>query len=199
MSGPGSGGRIEIPLFPLKTVLFPGGPLPLRIFEPRYVDMVSRCMKSGSGFGVVLLREGGETGPARTWEVGTLARIVDFDQLQDGTLGIVASGGGRFILRSVEREKDGLNVGRVDLLEPEAAIPLPERFAELGRLLEGVFGELGPHYRHVRTDFGDAGWVGCRLAELLPIELEHKQHCLELFDPVARLEYLEPLLKNLGQ
>lgn len=190
---------IEIPLFPLKTVLYPGGPLPLRIFEPRYVDMIGRCMKTSSGFGVVLIREGEETGAARTWEVGTMASIVDFDQLQDGTLGIVAVGGGRFILRSARREKDGLNVGRVDLLEPEAAVALPERFADLGRLLEGVFGELGPHYRHVRTDFGDAGWVGFRLAELLPMELPQKQHCLELFDPVARLEYLEPVLKELGQ
>lgn len=194
-----SPGAIEIPLFPLTTVLCPGGPLPLRIFEPRYVDMVSRCMKTGSGFGVVLIREGAETGAARTWDIGTMASIVDFDQLQDGTLGIVALGGARFIVRSVRREKDGLNVGEVDLLEPEAKVPLPERYSELGRLLEGVFGELGPHYRHVRTDFGDAGWVGFRLAELLPIELERKQHCLELFDPVARLEYLEPLLKTLGQ
>lgn len=199
MTGSRRWASIDVPLFPLKTVLFPGGPLPLRIFEPRYVDMIGRCMKSSTGFGVVLIREGEETGTARTWEVGTMATIVDFDQLQDGTLGIVAIGGGRFILRSSHRERDGLNVGRVDLLESEASVPLPERFSDLGRLLEGVFGELGPHYRHVRTDFGDAGWVGFRLAELLPMELEHKQHCLELFDPVARLEYLEPLLKQLGQ
>jgi Lon protease-like protein len=199
LSDPGRSTSIEIPLFPLSTVLFPGGPLPLRIFEPRYVDMIGRCMKSGSGFGVVLIREGQETGPARTWDIGTVASIVDFDQLKDGTLGIVALGGGRFILRGSRREKDGLNVGRVDLLEPEAKVPLPERFADLGRLLEGVFGELGPHYRHVRTDFADAGWVGFRLAELLPIEPDRKQHCLELFDPLARLEYLEPMLRNLGR
>lgn len=199
MNEAGASGSIEVPLFPLNTVLFPGGPLPLRIFEPRYVDMISRCMKSGSGFGVVLIRDTEETGPARMWDVGTMASIVDFDQLQDRTLGIVAQGGGRFILRSARRAKDGLNVGRVGFLEPEAKVPLPERFADLGRLLESVFGELGPHYRHVRTDFGDAGWVGFRLAELLPIELPRKQHCLELFDPIARLEYIEPLLKTLGQ
>ncbi|MEJ2515113.1 MAG: LON peptidase substrate-binding domain-containing protein [Gammaproteobacteria bacterium] len=198
MSGRDSA-SVEIPLFPLGTVLFPGGPLPLRIFEPRYVDMVSRCMKKGSGFGVVLIREGQETGPAQTWELGTIATIVDFDQLKDGTLGIVALGGARFLVRSVRRETDGLNVGTVDLLEPEARVELPARFSDLSRLLEGVFGELGPHYRHVRTDFKDAGWVGFRLAELLPVEVEKKQHCLELFDPIQRLEYVEPLLKSLGQ
>lgn len=191
-------GRLEIPLFPLQTVLFPGGPLPLRIFEPRYVDMVSRCLKTGVGFGVLLIRSGEETGSAATHDIGTVASIVDWDQLSDGTLGVVVLGGARFVLRSARRQEDGLNLGEVELLEPEPTVPLPSRFADMSRLLEGVFEDLGPHYRHVTPDFEDAGWVGCRLAELLPIDIEHKQHCLELFDPVARLEYLEPLLKGLG-
>jgi uncharacterized protein len=192
-------GSIEIPLFPLQTVLFPGGPLPLRIFEPRYVDMISRCLKSGIGFGVVLIQSGEETGPASTHDLGTVATIVDWDQLSDGTLGVVVLGGARFLLRSARRQDDGLQLGVVELLEPEPVASLPERFHDMARLLEGVFEDLGPHYRHVTPDFGDAGWVGCRLAELLPIELEQKQHCLELFDPVGRLEYLEPLLKGLGR
>lgn len=194
MSGP-----LEIPLFPLQTVLFPGGPLPLRIFEPRYVDMVSRCLKSGIGFGVLLIQSGEETGPASTHDLGTVATIVDWDQLNDGTLGVVVLGGARFLLRSARRQDDGLRLGVVELLEPEPVAPLPERFHDMARLLEGVFEDLGPHYRHVTPDFGDAGWVGCRLAELLPIELAQKQHCLELFDPVGRLEFLEPLLKGLGR
>lgn len=190
---------LEIPLFPLQTVLFPGGPLPLRIFEPRYVDMVSRSLKSGIGFGVVLIEAGSETGPATSCELGTVATIVDWDQLSDGTLGVVVLGGARFLIRSAQQQSDGLNVGIVDLLEQEAVVPLPERFHDMARLLEGVFEDLGPHYRHVTPEFDDAGWVGCRLAELLPIDLAHKQHCLELFDPIARLEYLEPLLKGLGR
>lgn len=190
---------LEIPLFPLQAVLFPGGPLPLRIFEPRYVDMISRCLKAGIGFGVALIRDGGETGPATIHEIGTVANIVDWDRLSDGTLGVVVLGGSRFLLRSSRREEDGLNLGVVDLLEAEPVVPLPERFHDMARLLEGVFEDLGPHYRHVEPAFGDASWIGCRLAELLPIELEHKQHCLELSDPIARLEYLEPLLKSLGR
>jgi uncharacterized protein len=189
---------LEIPLFPLQTVLFPGGPLPLRIFEPRYVDMISHCLKTGVGFGVLLIESGSETGPALTHEIGTIARIVDWDQLSDGTLGIVVIGGARFMLRSARRQEDGLNLGVVDLLEAEPAVPLPERFQDMARLLEGVFEDLGPHYQHVTPEFSDSSWVGCRLAELLPVELEHKQRCLELFDPVARLEYLEPLLRRLG-
>jgi Lon protease-like protein len=190
---------LEIPLFPLQTVLFPGGPLPLRIFEPRYVDMISRCLKSGIGFGVLLIRSGSEIGAAQPHDIGTVASIVDWDQLNDGTLGVVVLGGARFMLRSVRRQADGLNLGEVDLLEAEPRVTLPARFEGMARLLEGVFEDLGPHYRHVRPDFGDAGWVGCRLAELLPIELEQKQHCLELSEPVRRLEYLEPLLQGLGR
>lgn len=190
---------LEIPLFPLQTVLFPGGPLPLRIFEPRYIDMISRCLKTDVGFGVLLIRSGGETSPAEPHDIGTIARIVDWDQLSDGTLGVVVVGGGRFLLRRAWRQPDGLNMGAVELLETEPTVLLPERFHDMGRLLQGVFGDLGPHYRHVTPDFGDAGWVGCRLAELLPIELEQKQHCLELSDPLRRLEYLEPLLKGLGR
>ena len=190
---------LELPLFPLQTVLFPGGPLPLRIFEPRYVDMIGRCMKTGVGFGVILIRSGEETGPATTHEFGTVANIVDFDRLPDGTLGVVVVGSSRFMVRSRERQPDGLNVGMVELLDEEPRVALPERFADMARLLESVFDDLGPQYQHVEPDFTDAGWVGCRLAELLPIDLEHKQHCLELFDPVARLEHLEPLLRSLGR
>jgi len=190
---------LELPLFPLQTVLFPGGPLPLRIFEPRYVDMIGRCMKTGLGFGVTLVKSGEETGAASLHDFGTVANIVDFDQLPDGTLGVVVIGGTRFLVRSVQREADGLNVGQVELLEDEPRAILPARFADMARLLESVFEDLGPQYQHVEPDFEDAGWVGCRLAELLPIELEQKQHCLELFDPVARLEYLEPLLQSLGR
>lgn len=193
-----AGTGIRVPLFPLQTVLFPGGPLPLRIFEPRYLDMISRCMKTETGFGIVLVREA-ESSMATTWELGTLARIVDWDQLRDGTLGIVVLGGSRFLIRDTRVEEDGLNTGVVEFLEHETALRLPERFRDLARLIQSVYGELGPHYRHVRPDFDDASWVGFRLAELLPIELDQKQRCLEMFDPLARLEFLQPLLKGLGR
>ena len=190
---------VEIPLFPLQAALFPGGPLPLRIFEPRYVDMISRCLKDGIGFGVLLVKAEPEGDVTGTHELGTVAEIVDWDQLSDGTLGVIVVGDGRFTLRDAWRQDDGLNIGRVEMLAAEPVVPLPERYHDMARLLEGVFEDLGAHYRHVTPDFSDAGWVGFRLAELLPIDIEHKQHCLELFDPVARLAYLEPLLKSLGR
>ncbi len=103
---------VEIPLFPLGTVLFPGGPLPLRIFETRYVDLVSRCLRDGSGFGAVLIREGMEAGgPALTYDVGTYARIVDFSQQPDGLLGIRATGERRFRILARRRAR-GRSPGR---------------------------------------------------------------------------------------
>ena len=104
-----------LPLFPLGTVLFPAGPLALRIFEPRYVDMVGRCMREGSGFAVVLLVEGAEAGGGSltTAAIGTEARIVDFDRLEDGLLGLTCVGQGRLRIVRAWREEDGLNVGEV--------------------------------------------------------------------------------------
>ena len=115
---------MEIPLFPLRTVLYPGGPLPLRIFEQRYLDMISRCMKSESPFGVLLIREGSETGPARTFDVGTLAQITDWYQGSDGLLGVTATGTDRFRRTSERRQDDGLLVGEIfKLIEVANGLP----------------------------------------------------------------------------
>ena len=102
---------MHVPLFPLNAVLFPGGPLPLRIFEPRYLSMVSHCMQTDSPFGVLLIRDGNETGLSTTHHVGTLARITDWYQGSDGLLGITAIGEERFRLISTTRQDDGLNIG----------------------------------------------------------------------------------------
>ena len=188
-----------IPLFPLKTVLFPGGPLPLRIFEPRYLDMISRCLKQGIEFGVVAIRTGTETGAAALYQVGTGARIVDWYQGSDGLLGITALGEKRFALESVNTQHDGLHVGRCRWIKPEPRMRLPDEHAPLSRMLEDVMGDLGHHYQIVDTRYDDASWVGNRLAEILPIGIERKQLCLELNDPIERLAFLRPLLETVRE
>src|SRR5262252_1411285 len=126
---------LEIPLFPLNTVLFPGGVLPLRIFEPRYLDMVKRCMREGSTFGVVLIRSGGETqSSAATYDVGTLAQIVDFDQLPDGLLGITTRGTERFRADQKRVLDDGLHVAEVQKLSADPEVALPEEFSRYAKL-----------------------------------------------------------------
>jgi uncharacterized protein len=189
-------GSAELPLFPLNTVLFVDGPLPLRIFEPRYVDMVRACMRESQPFGVVLIRAGQEAGAVSSAaDVGTSARIVDFDQMPDGLLGITCTGEQKFRVESWRVQSDGLNIGTVTWLPLERAIPLPPEHAHLGALLRRVLPQLGDLYQALPTRFDDSGWVSSRLAEILPISLGDKQECLELDDPLARLERLAPFIR----
>ncbi len=185
---------MRVPLFPLNTVLFPGGPLPLRIFEARYTDMVSECLKQDSPFGVLLIRRGGETGPATTHETGTLARIIDWYQGSDGLLGVTAVGEQRFRLLSSERQADGLNVGEIELLPDEPMTRLPDDYREMAEILSGVLDDLGLLYESLERRLDDAGWVASRFVEILPIDLEQKQQCLERADPAERLEIVHAIL-----
>ena len=179
----------ELALFPLATVLFPGGPLRLRIFEPRYLDMVRRCLRESRAFGVVLILEGAEAGTvASVAATGTSARLVDFDTLPDGLLGIDCVGEQRFRLRRRWQQADGLNLAEVDYLPDDAPCALPAELAHLGELLREVLPQLGDRYTHVTASYEDAGWVGNRWAEVLPLTSAEKQQLLELADPLARLE-----------
>ncbi|MCH9006100.1 MAG: LON peptidase substrate-binding domain-containing protein [Proteobacteria bacterium] len=187
---------MRIPIFPLNTVLFPGGPLPLRIFESRYLDMVSNCLKTDSPFGVLLIREGAEAGLATTHNVGTLARISDWYQGSDGLLGITAIGEQRFRLESSERQSDGLNVGEVELVAAEDSLPLPDEYRALTQILANVLDDLGRLYESSDRRYDDAVWVTYRFLEILPIDLDRKQLSLESSDTVARLKLVDELLDS---
>jgi Lon protease-like protein len=187
----------EIPLFPLNTVLFPGGVLPLRIFEPRYVDMVRRCMREGGEFGIALIREGKEAGgPATTHDVGTVAQIVDFDQTKDGLLGITTRGTQRFRIQSTRRQADGLNLAMIEKLPPEPVVMLPDEYGVLARMLIEALPQMGDYFKHLLPQYDDAAWVSARVAEVMPIPLAVKQQMLEVDDGVERLRLLTPLLRS---
>ena len=196
----------SIPLFPLRTVLFPDGPLPLRIFEPRYLGMIARCMKDNTQFGVVLAASDAESShvdaDSDTFlgnSIGTLATITDWYQGSDGILGITARGGSRLIIRSHHREPDGLFIGDIDLLPAETEVALPTEYAPMAKLLEVIISDLGILYNDIDMRYEDASWIGYRLAEILPIDLDEKQYCLEMSDPLGRIEFLQPLLRSLRQ
>ena len=188
-----------ISLFPLSTVLFPDGPLPLRVFEPRYLDMVSRCLKEDTEFGIVLLSSGSEIGAARTVSIGTRARILDWYMGSDGILGITAVGAERFVLQGVSRQSDGLYVGEVESLAREPACPLPEEYRSMASLLEVIVNDLGKLYDNLDENYTDATWVGYRFAEILPMSTEEKQKCLEMNDALERLRFIRPLLRSIRQ
>ncbi len=187
---------MRVPLFPLNTVLFPGGPLPLRIFEPRYVDMISERMKAEAPFGVLLIRDGHEVGPSTTFETGTLARITDWYQGSDGLLGVTAIGEQRFRLLSSERQPDGLNVGEIEVLEAEPKTGLPPEYSYLPEILGAVLDDLGKLYENLPRDMADATWLSYRFVEILPIDLEQKQQCLESGDTQARLSLVAELIES---
>jgi len=184
-----------VPLFPLATVLFPGGPLPLRVFEPRYLDMVSRCLREDSEFGVVHILDGRDTGEVETAGIGTLARITDWYQGSDGILGVTARGTRKFRLDRRWRQADGLYLGEVERLPDEPSLALPAEYQPMAALLESVIGDLGRLYAPIEKHYDDCAWVGCRLAEILPMAPADKQHCLELTDPLQRLQILRPMLR----
>jgi len=187
----------QLPLFPLNVVLFPDGPLPLRIFETRYIDMVRRCMREGTGFGVVRIDAGPEAGGATDFaDTGTEARIVDFSRLEDGLLGISCVGQQRFRVIETWRESDGLNVARVEDLPAEPALAVPEELQFMPELLRTILPELGDLYASVPQRFDDAAWVGYRFSELLPIDAAARQALLEMIDPLERLAAIAPALRR---
>ena len=185
----------EVPLFPLNTVLFPGGLLPLRVFEQRYLAMAKSCLRDATPFGVCLIREGAEVGAAATPEsVGCLARIVHWDMQQLGLLQIVAQGGRRFRILARRLQSDGLALARIELLAEGADAPVPESLATCRELLERVATEHGERLLAKPYRFDSSAWVSARLAEILPLPLAAKQRLLELDDSLQRLEIVQQLL-----
>ena len=183
---------VELPLFPLSSVLFPGGNLALRIFEPRYLDLVRRCGRTGEGFGICLLKEGGEVGVARaTATIGTEATIIDFAMTDEGLLAITVHGGRRFEILRTRVQPDGLVVGTVRWLCEAPPSLLRSEHHLLSLLLARVMDKAGiDHEGAGKGDLADAAWVGWRLAEWLPLTAADRQRLLELDDADARLQSL---------
>jgi uncharacterized protein len=194
---------LTLPLFPLSTVLFPGGLLPLKIFEQRYIEMAKSCLRDGAPFGVCLITQGEEVATARGAppefaKVGTCARIVDFDMPQFGILHVATHGESRFQVQSHAVTASGLIAGEVTTIAQEKPVPLAEGYAPLARLLELVASRVGPQNFPAERDYGDASWVGYRLAELLPLPLHIKQSMLEINDADVRLKVLQQFLTQQG-
>ncbi|HEX9571366.1 MAG TPA: LON peptidase substrate-binding domain-containing protein [Burkholderiales bacterium] len=190
---------LRVPIFPLNTVLFPGGLLPLRVFEARYMDMTRDCLKRDQPFGVCLIHEGSEVGaPAVPQGIGCLAKILEWDMQQQGILNLKTRGSQRFRILERETSTQGLISADVELIPPEASVAVPEKFAPCARLLEIVVADQGKPVFAEPHAFDDAAWVGYRLTEILPVPLLAKQKLLELTDSLARLSILQRFLESRG-
>lgn len=194
---------MQVPLFPLRTVLFPGGVLPLKIFEQRYVDMAKGCLAEERPFGVCLITKGDEVArpgsPAPEFSaVGTLARIASWDMPQLGILHVGSVGGTRFKVERHASEPSGLIVAQVTEIAAEPAVAMTPAQQPLVKLLELIAARVGPENFPADPDYTDATWVGYRLAEFLPFPLPIKQSMLEINDAGVRLTVLTKFLRDQG-
>lgn len=189
---------MEIPLFPLNAVLFPDGLLSLRVFEPRYMDMVTHALRDGTDFGICLIASGQEVGqPALPQDIGTIARIAEWDMQQLGVLNIKVRGVQRFRILDRRVEDNGLQVAAVETIPNEPTLRLPAKLARLQPLMRVILADAGdavpmPHH------LDDAVWLGNRYAELLPISLMAKQKLMELDDSLLRVETIYQYLEQKG-
>jgi len=189
----------QMPIFPLNTVLFPGGVLGLQVFEARYLDMVTACLRQQSPFGICLAA----TGPAgdphpEPLAIGTLAEILTADMAQAGILQLRVRGGARFRIRSRERQADGLWRAEIELFADVPPLAPPAERLHLLPLLMRIVNDLGPEKMPEPHAYDDAEWVSYRLTEILPVQNLAKQKLLELENPLVRLEILDRYLREHG-
>jgi hypothetical protein len=188
---------LQIPIFPLTTVLYPEGLLPLRIFEQRYLDMTKVCIRDNSVFGVCLIREGLEVGtPAVPHDIGCTARISEWDMPHLGLFQLLTQGEMVFRIQEHWTTKSGLIQAQVQLENPLQPEPLPGEYAELAELLQKIMAKLGAERFPSPARLDDATWVAHRLAELLPLETEVKQRLLESREPVEALSEVKTYLQS---
>ena len=199
----------SLPLFPLGTVLFPGGVLPLRIFEVRYLDMIGKCHKAGAPFGVVSLTQGAEVRQPGASEdfatVGTLATISEYDEPRPGLMMIRASGAQRFRITSRDQLKHGLWIADVESIAPDKDVEIPPDLQVTATALKQLIHSLElksdgkePLPMQAPYRLNDCGWVANRWCELLPLPVSLKQRLMELDNPLVRLELVSDVLAKTG-
>lgn len=198
--------RRDIALFPLRVVLFPGSKLDLQIFERRYVDLVSHCMRNDEGFGVCLLREGEEVireaSKQTIHRTGTYGKIVDWDQLENGLLGITVEGQTKFRIHDCWQADTGVLEANVEFSNADTlqqdAVPLSEEFAALVDLLQNLESHPMVEQKNIQVDYDNLWELGWRLGELIPVDMEQRQDLLELDDPWDRIRAIEQLVSDIA-
>ena len=191
------GVTLELPIFPLGTVLYPDGLLPLRIFEQRYLDMTKVCIRDDAPFGVCLIREGIEVGTAAVpHSIGCTARIAEWDMPHLGLFHLVTHGESVFRILEQWTSKSGLVQAQVELEDQRPPLPLPPEHEILAKLLAKIMAKVGAERFPSPARMDEAAWVSYRLAEVLPLETDARQRLLEARDPLAALGELKVFLES---
>lgn len=179
--------------------LFPGGRLPLQIFETRYIDMVKNCLKKEHGFVIVSIKEGQEVGQSpEVYQVGTYVEIIDWNSLPSGLLGITVEGHQRVNLSSISVENNNQMLATIDFIEAEESISVPSSYSNLIDILKSIKNNPVIHNLNLSINYQNASELSCRLSELLPFNIEDKQALLELQDPIERLDRVQAILDVMG-
>ncbi len=185
---------VQLPLFPLSSVVMPGGTMQLRLFERRYIDMVKNCFRTETGFGICLIREGNEAGvPSEPYPLGTRVSIVDFDQGDDGLLHISVHGDEEFSVLSYAANDSQLLIGEVALLPERAPTAMNGDIEVLASKLELILRYVEPEVSYAENRLDDADWVCHRLLELLPLAPPAKYELLQMQSNKERLDSLAAL------
>jgi hypothetical protein len=196
-----------VPLFPLGTTLFPGGVIALKIFEARYLDMMKRCLRENSPFGVVSILDNkpidsDASALANFSNIGTLAKLEEFDPIQPALYMTKSYGTQRFHVLNIKQESDGLWMGQIELIDADPAIPLPKEHEKVAALLSEIIAIiksedlLGDDAFKIPENLDDCGWVSNRLAELLPLPPAQKNHLLAQSNPRIRLDLISEIIED---
>ena len=186
---------MQLPIFPLNTLVFPGGVLPLRIFETRYLDMVRNCVRGSTEFVVTLAND--RRSAAKSYaNIGTVVSIVDWDTLPDGLLGVTVAGRRRVSIADAEVQSDQLLMADVETIMEDEDLPLDKTFKAWADLIESVLTHLGKPFSELEFQLGSSNWVASRMTEVLPLEASIKQKILEINHPTVRLEHLREALQD---
>jgi len=196
----------EISIFPLRSVAFPGSRIDLQIFERRYIDLVTACLKSNTGFGICLLKQGDEVVVSKTKQtihrIGTLVKIADWDQLENGLLGITVEGTAKFKIEDCWQEDTGLLHANVEFSETDQVggedVPLQDEHSGLADLLESLENHPLVEQKNLTINYDNLWDLGWRLSDLMPLEVEQKQELLEFDDPWLRIEKIEEIVAFLA-
>ncbi|MDH5425971.1 MAG: LON peptidase substrate-binding domain-containing protein [Gammaproteobacteria bacterium] len=187
------------PIFPLNMTLFPGGRLPLQIFETRYIDMLKDCFRNNTGFVIVSIKDGHEVGlRPETYTIGTYAEIIDWSTLPSGLLGITVEGRERVKLTEITEAEDKLLTAQTEFIDAEVAVPVPAAYLHLVKILKSIKDNPVIQNLNLNIDYQNASELSCRLSELLPFDIEDKQALLELQDPIERLARVQAILDVMG-
>ena len=186
------------PIFPLRSIVLPGGLFPLRIFERRYLDMVTTCIKNNEGFCISLVKkEEPDLYVKDVFEYGSWVEITDWNKLQDGLLGITVEGKNIVKISNTSLDKENLLRGTIKKLDLEKEYLIPQKYLVLSKFYKKIYPNLKNFINFKEERFADASWIGYRLTELLPIELELKADLISTTDAIERLEKINQIMTKL--